>query len=89
MGNFSQPAREHVGRIPYIALDPKETATVRGATVAFTTATDVINTGSTVYRMDDIPIPLRPALDSPFPSDETVLQAIDKRAQELQNVAVN
>jgi hypothetical protein len=35
MGNFSQPAREHLQSIPYIALDPKETPTTRQATVAF------------------------------------------------------
>jgi formylmethanofuran dehydrogenase subunit B len=83
MGNFSQPAREHLGRIPYVALDPKETATTRGATVAFTTATYGINTGGTVYRMDDVPIPLRPAFASPYPSDETVLKAVEKRVREL------
>ena len=31
MANFSQPAREHLAAIPYIALDPKETPTTRGA----------------------------------------------------------
>src|SRR5205085_919572 len=76
MANFSQPAREHLARIPYVALDPRETPTVRQAAVAFTTATYGINTGGTVYRMDDVPIPLRPAFDSPYPSDEEVLSRI-------------
>ncbi len=84
MSNFSQPAREHLARIPYIALDPKETPTVRHAAVAFTTATYGINVPGTVYRMDDVPIPLRPAFDSPYPSDEDVLQRIEKRVRELQ-----
>jgi formylmethanofuran dehydrogenase subunit B len=84
MGNFSQPAREHLARIPYIALDPKESATTKHATVAFTTATYGINVPGTVYRMDDIPIPLRPAFDSPYPSDETILRRIEKRIRELQ-----
>jgi formylmethanofuran dehydrogenase subunit B len=83
MSNFSQPAREHLARIPYIALDPKETPTTRGAAVAFTTATYGINTGGTVYRMDDVPIPLRPAFASPFPSDEEVLKRVEKRVREL------
>src|SRR5437588_9318544 len=82
MSNFSQPAREHLARIPYIALDPKETPTVRQATVAFTTATYGINTGGTVYRMDDVPIPLRPAFESPYPSDEDVLKRLEKRIRE-------
>ena len=88
MANFSQPAREHLAKIPYIALDPKETPTVRGAAVAFTTATYGINTGGTVYRMDDVPIPLRPAFDSPYPSDQEVLTRIEKRIRELQGVRV-
>jgi formylmethanofuran dehydrogenase subunit B len=88
VSNFSQPAREHLARIPYIALDPKETPTVRGATVAFTTATYGINTGGTVYRMDDVPIPLRPAFESPYPSDEAVLKAIERQLRRLQGVAV-
>lgn len=88
MGNFSQPAREHLAKIPYIALDPKETATVRHAKVSFTTATYGINTPGTVYRMDDVPIPLRPAFDSPYPSDETILKEIERRIRVLQASAL-
>jgi formylmethanofuran dehydrogenase subunit B len=84
MGNFSQPAREHLASIPYVALDPKETPTTRAAAVAFTTATYGINTPGTVYRMDDVPIPLRPAFESKHPSDEVVLRAIEKRIREIQ-----
>jgi formylmethanofuran dehydrogenase subunit B len=84
MANFSQPARDHLARIPYIVLDPKETPTVRGATVAFTTATYGINTGGTVYRMDDVPIPLRPAFESPYPSDQEVLTKLETRIREMQ-----
>ncbi len=83
MGNFSQPARDHLARIPYIALDPKETATVKHAAVSFCTATYGINVPGTVYRMDDVPIPLRPAFESSFPSDQTVLSGIEKRVREL------
>ncbi len=84
MANFSQPAREHLASIPYIALDPKETPTTRHAAVAFTVATYGINTGGTVYRMDDVPIPLRPAFESPHPSDFDVLSGIERRVLELQ-----
>lgn len=83
MANFSQPAREHLRSIPYIALDPKETPTTRHAAVAFCVATYGINVPGTVYRMDDIPIPLRPAFDSPHPSDLEVLQGIERRLHQL------
>lgn len=78
MANFSHPAREHLKSIPYVALDPKETPTTRHAAVAFTVATYGINVPGTVYRMDDVPIPLRPAFASPFPSDQEILEGIEK-----------
>ena len=58
----------------------------RGATVAFKVATYGINTGGTVYRMDDVPIPLRPAFDSPHPSDFEVLSQIEKRVRVVQGI---
>jgi formylmethanofuran dehydrogenase subunit B len=84
MANFPQKAREHLARIPYVVLDPKETPTVRNAEVAFTTATYGINTAGTVYRMDDVPIPLRPAFPSPYPTDEDVLRRMEKAVHGLQ-----
>ena len=33
--------------------------------------------------MDDVPITLRPALESPYPSDEEVLRAIKVRVRAL------
>jgi len=86
LANFSQPAREHLASIPYIALDPKETPTTRKAAVAFTVATYGINTGGTVYRMDDVPIPLRPAFPSPHPSDYDVLTGIEQRVKEIKGI---
>lgn len=83
MANFSQPARDHLKTIPYVALDPKETPTTRHATVAFTVTCYGINVPGTVYRMDDVPIPLRPAFESPHPSDQMILTAIEKRVREL------
>ena len=83
MANFSQPAREHLKSIPYIALDPKETPTTRHAAVSFNVATYGINVPGTVYRMDDVPIPLRPAFESPHPSDLMILNGIEERVREL------
>jgi formylmethanofuran dehydrogenase subunit B len=83
LSNFSQAAREHVARIPSIVLDPKDTPTTRAATVVFHTATYGINTAGTVYRMDDVPIPLRPAFKSPLPTDEAILRSIERRVREL------
>lgn len=81
--NFPKAAIEHMKKIPVISLDTKQTVTSQLAHVAFTTATYGINTAGTVYRMDDVPITLRPAFESPFPTDEEILTAIKKRVHEL------
>ncbi|HSC70518.1 MAG TPA: formylmethanofuran dehydrogenase subunit B [Candidatus Methylomirabilis sp.] len=82
--NFPQPAIEHLKRIPTIVLDPKLSETAKIATVAFTPAVYGINVAGTVYRMDDVPIRLRPALPSRYPSDEEILRGIAKRVRDLQ-----
>lgn len=71
-----QPAIEHLARIPTIVLDPHVTHTSRLARVHITTAPAGIAAPGTAYRMDEIPLPLRPAIDSPYPSDEQVLRRI-------------
>ena len=81
--NFSRPAIEHLKRIPVITLDPKTSHTSQLARVAFTTATYGINVPGTVYRMDNVPISLRPAFESPYPSDEQILRAIRERVRTL------
>lgn len=87
--NFSQPARDHLKKINTIVLDPKLSSTAEIAKVAFTTATYGINTAGTVYRMDDVPLPLRPAFDSPYRSDYEILKAIETRLRERQLAAIN
>ncbi len=90
LANFNQPAREHLRTIDYIALDPKDTPTTRQAAVSFRVATCGINVPGTVYRLDDVPIPLRPVFPSPHPSDLDVLQGIERRVRELKSAgAVN
>ena len=86
MANFHEQAREHLKSIPYIALDPKESPTTRHATVAFHVAAYGINVSGTAYRMDDVPIPLRPAFESPHPSDYMILRGIEKRVKQLLHV---
>jgi formylmethanofuran dehydrogenase subunit B len=76
-------ARGHLGRIPTIVVDPLTTATTRGATVVFHTATPGIHTPGTVYRADGVPIPLRAAVTSPLPTDEEILRKIESRVREL------
>ncbi len=73
-----QPAIDHLARIPTIVLDPHLTHTSRLAKVHITTAPAGIAAAGTAYRMDEIPMPLRPALTSPYPSDEEVVRRINQ-----------
>ncbi|MBI2809149.1 MAG: formylmethanofuran dehydrogenase subunit B [Planctomycetes bacterium] len=71
-----QPAINHLARIPTITLDPKVTHTSRLSRVHITTAVTGVSAPGTAYRMDEIPLPLRPALKSPYPTDEEVVRRI-------------
>jgi len=55
---------------------PKVTHTSRLARVHITTAVTGISAPGTVYRMDEVPLPLRPALHSPYPTDQEVIRRI-------------
>ena len=73
-----QPAIDHLARIPTIVLDPKVTHTSRLARVHITTAVAGISAPGTAYRMDEIPLPLKPAFKSPYPTDEDVIHRINE-----------
>ena len=77
-----QPAIDHLARTPTIVLDPKVTHTSRLARVHITTATTGISAPGTVYRMDEIPLPLKPILESPYPTDEEVMHRILEKVKE-------
>jgi formylmethanofuran dehydrogenase subunit B len=70
--------------IPTIALDyPLGGASIPFA-VRFTTAVYGIHRAGTAYRMDEVPIPLRPVLTTHYPSDADVLQSIDVAVRAVQ-----
>lgn len=71
-----QPAIDHLAAIPTIVLDPHVTHTSKLAKVHITTAPAGIAAPGTAYRMDEIPMPLRPAINSPYPSDEEIVRRI-------------
>lgn len=83
-----QPAIDHLKRIPTIVLDPKPTETVKIARVAITTAVTGISAPGTAYRMDEVPMPLRPILHSPYPSDEEVLRRIGQTLSTMNSRAL-
>lgn len=77
--DFPQRAQRHLHAIPTIVLDSRDTPTRRQAQVAFIVETFGIHTRGTVYRMDDVPLTLRPALSTEHPSELEVLAQIERR----------
>ena len=73
-----QPAIDHLAKINTIVLDPHVTHTSKLSKVHITTAPAGIASPGTAYRMDEIPMPLKPGIDSPYPSDEEVVRRINE-----------
>lgn len=84
LGTFGEAACRSLRATPYVCVGSQDNATARGATVNFNTATYGIHTAGTVYRMDDVPIRLRPALVSRYPSEFDVLSRLETRIRQLQ-----
>ncbi len=87
--DFGSAAHRHLASIPRIVLDSRPTAETRGASVEFLTATAGIHTGGTVYRMDEIPLPLRQTLTSSLPTDVEILHRVGLRVRELQQTTAS
>ncbi len=65
--------------LPLVVLDSVDTATMAAAQVAFRVATPGLSTPGTVYRMDEVPLALRPALASVYPTAEDVLRSLEQQ----------
>jgi formylmethanofuran dehydrogenase subunit B len=76
---FSPEAVQYLQSIPTVALDGPMAEPLLRATVQITTAVPGVHRPGTVYRMDEVPIPLRAVLSAPYPSDAEVLRGIMER----------
>lgn len=79
VSSFSVAARRRLETIPTIVLDYPATRTPFVPSVKFTTAVYGLHTGGTIYRMDEVPISLRTALQTKYPSDELILRTLLRR----------
>ena len=77
---FSEAALSHLRRIPTISLDHPTAEPCWPAAVRFTTAVYGVHRPGTVYRMDGVPVPLRPFLPTGYPTDADVLAGIESLA---------
>ncbi len=78
---MSPRATAHLQNIPSIVLDHPTVSSALTPTVRFTTAVYGIHLPGTAYRMDEVPIPLRPLLPTHYPSDADVLSGIQQELE--------
>lgn len=76
VAHFPRAAAEWLERIPTIALDPMPSLTTEIAKIVFPTACYGVEAAGTAYRMDSVPIRLRPVLSSTRPTDEDILSQL-------------
>jgi formylmethanofuran dehydrogenase subunit B len=76
VAHFPAGAAQRFSIIPTIVLDPGPSLTARNGHVVFPTACYGVDAEGTMYRMDGVPIRLRPVLRPSRPSDEEVLDQI-------------
>jgi formylmethanofuran dehydrogenase subunit B len=79
--DLSPTARRTLERIPTIALDFPNVAPAIDAAVQITTAIYGVHAPGTVYRMDEVPIPVRQLISSSYPTDQDVLRALTARVR--------
>ena len=78
---LSPAAQRALCDVPVVVLDYPGVTPPIPAAVRFTTAVYGVHRAGTAYRMDEVPIPLRPFLESSLPSDDEVLRAIGVAAK--------
>lgn len=82
MPDFTTEARQRLREIPTIVFSSVESKLLDEATVGFRTAMFGLETGGTVYRMDEIPLALRPVLKTSLPTDAAILQTMERTIRE-------
>jgi formylmethanofuran dehydrogenase subunit B len=80
--HFPRAALPTLQSIPTILLAPPSAAPLWEPTVRIPTAVYGVHRSGTAYRMDDVPVPLKPCLSSTLPSDAEVLSAIREQLRQ-------
>ena len=83
MSNLSPAARRHLSNVGTRDDRVGPTPVDATAAVAFTTAPYGRAAAGTIFRMDGVPLPLRPVLVSPHPGDVEILARLESRAKQL------
>jgi len=78
LARLSPAAWDSLRKLPSIVLDYPHAACPLSPNVAFATAIYGVHAPGTAYRMDEVPIPLKPFLAGDLPTDGEVLRAIER-----------
>ncbi len=76
LAHLSITAKQRFSKLPTIALDWQDTATMAAARVSIPLATIGVESGGTIFRADGIPLALRPAIASQLPADHEALRSL-------------
>ncbi|MDD1757425.1 MAG: formylmethanofuran dehydrogenase subunit B, partial [Methanotrichaceae archaeon] len=81
--NFPRSIVEYLAMIPIIQIDPFENPTTLLADVVIPSAVAGIEAEGTAYRMDGMPLRMKKLIDSPYPSDEEIVNQIIESVKRL------
>jgi len=87
VAHFPRAAARELERISTIVMDPMPTLTGEVARVVLPTACYGVDAPGTVYRMDGVPLRLRPVLPLARPTDEDVLERLVECARHQNGVS--
>jgi formylmethanofuran dehydrogenase subunit B len=74
--NFPRSTVQALARIPVIQVDPYENPTTLISEVVIPSAIAGIEAAGTAYRMDGLALRMKKVVDSPYPSDEEIIEGI-------------
>jgi formylmethanofuran dehydrogenase subunit B len=81
--HFPRACVEHMKDIPTIVIDPFQTLTTSVADLQIPVAVTGIDAEGTAYRMDGIPLKVKKALESDYPSDTEILSRMYEKMLEV------
>lgn len=81
LSHLSAPALDAFGQLPTIFIDPPHLTSSIIPAVRFVTALPGVQAAGSMYRMDDVALPVRQLYESPYPTTETVLNRLQTRLQ--------
>jgi formylmethanofuran dehydrogenase subunit B len=73
---LDESALRHFHAIPTISLDWRQTATTAKARIVIPLTTPGVESGGTMFRVDGVPLALRPPITAQFPADDEALRKL-------------